>query len=196
MINEDLYMGLDCSLNNSGIVVFGKTTGYLYESIKPKCKGYERLAYIHDSLTKILAKYPNIKGANIERYAYNKGGNDKSNAGMVFNIGEGGGVVRLALFSAGIPVLLTSPNTGKKYATGKGVGGKEIILKEVYKRFGEDLDDDNLADALVMARIAYHWFTDDYEGLTKAQIEAVKAASLEHEPPKPTSRRKRRVKRK
>ncbi len=41
----------------------------------------------------------------------------------------------------------------KMFISGKGSSKKELILKEVYKKYGFDTDDDNEADAFVMWKI-------------------------------------------
>lgn len=187
MDHEQLFIGFDFSLNNTGICIYDGKDGHVYESIKPKVKDFERLHYIYHAITKLLEKYPTVKNAVVEQYAYGKGGGGQ-NAGRTFSIGEGGGVLRLALLQKGITVYEASPGTGKKFATGNGnASGKGIVIKEVFKRWGQDLDDDNLADGFVMARLCYHKVTGDLEGLTKKQVEAVNAVYNTYTP-----RRKRR----
>ena len=51
-------------------------------------------------------------------------------------------------------ILIFTPQSLKKYITGKGSGQKQLILKEVYKKYGEDIDDDNVADAFVLSQMA------------------------------------------
>ena len=46
-----------------------------------------------------------------------------------------------------------TPSQLKKFATGKGNVDKNVVIKEVYKRFGIDTDDDNTADAVVLGHI-------------------------------------------
>jgi crossover junction endodeoxyribonuclease RuvC len=60
----------------------------------------------------------------------------------------------MALYEAGMPFYVVSPGQIKKFATGKGVGQKSIVVREVYKRWGIDTKDDNQADACVLAYIA------------------------------------------
>lgn len=42
----------------------------------------------------------------------------------------------------------------KKWITGHGKGDKSIIIKEVYKQLNQDVNNDNLADAIVLAHVA------------------------------------------
>ncbi len=66
--------------------------------------------------------------------------------------GELGGQVRLALWLRGIPFRDVPPTTLKAFVTGKGNADKEVMLREVYKRWGYDADDNNDCDAYALAR--------------------------------------------
>lgn len=74
--------------------------------------------------------------------------------------GEVGGVIKLTILlhfgakAQGYPVLVT-PQQLKKFATGNGNAKKDVLVKEVLKRWGEDFDDTNLAEAYVLARVAH-----------------------------------------
>ena len=80
----------------------------------------------------------------IEHYAFGARG-----AAMI-SLGELGGVIRLALYESKIPYIEVPPTLAKKFVTGKGNSNKNVVLLEMYKRFGEDLSDDNVADATGM----------------------------------------------
>jgi hypothetical protein len=71
----------------------------------------------------------------------------------VVDLGELGGVTRLALYNLKIPYVLVPPATLKKFITGKGNSPKNIMLKEIFKRFAMDFDDDNVADAYSLAQL-------------------------------------------
>lgn len=51
---------------------------------------------------------------------------------------------------------IVQPTVVKKFATGNGGAPKSLILKEVFRKWGVDCADDNIADAYVLARIAAH----------------------------------------
>lgn len=48
---------------------------------------------------------------------------------------------------------IVAPSTLKKFITGKGQGDKGIIMMEIYKKYGIELSDNNIADAFVLAQI-------------------------------------------
>jgi len=62
-------------------------------------------------------------------------------------------LVRHQLFQSGTPFRLIAPSQAKKFLTGKHNADKNVILKEVFKRYRIDVDDDNIADAINMSRI-------------------------------------------
>ncbi|MEU7147085.1 hypothetical protein AB0B15_03435 [Streptomyces sp. NPDC045456] len=80
------------------------------------------------------------------------------------NLGELGGAVKLAITEiAGVyswrhPIIVPPP-TLKKYVTGKGTATKQEMLDTVARRYGAVFNDDNLADAYALARVACSVYT-------------------------------------
>jgi crossover junction endodeoxyribonuclease RuvC len=62
-------------------------------------------------------------------------------------------LLRHHLFQSGIPFQLITPNQAKKFLTGKHHCDKNVILKEILKRYQLDVDDDNVADAINLNKI-------------------------------------------
>ncbi|MCK5016624.1 MAG: crossover junction endodeoxyribonuclease RuvC, partial [Candidatus Peribacteraceae bacterium] len=62
--------------------------------------------------------------------------------------------IRMALYEAKMPFYVISPGQIKKYVTGKGNAPKSIIVREVFKRWGLEVKDDNQADACTLAFMA------------------------------------------
>lgn len=92
-----------------------------------------------------------------------------------------GTLMRVSLNDAEFSFFVVSPSQLKKYVTGKGIGQKSLILREVYKKWGIDAGDDNQADAAVLANIAYgilQFVKNDPENSTldlpKYQLETIK----------------------
>lgn len=94
--------------------------------------------------------------------------------------GEVGATIKLTLLAQfpsddrrGFPVLV-APQQLKKFTTGNGNTKKELITKEILKRWGVDFDDSNIAEAYALARIA-HAVHARPEGLTQFQKDVVAA---------------------
>lgn len=92
--------------------------------------------------------------------------------------GELGGAVRLALHAAGIPMIEVPPSTLKKYVTGKGVADKNIMLREVFRRWAYEAKNDDLADAYSLARFAAHHTVDEQQKTKAWQALAAKVVLL------------------
>jgi len=52
-------------------------------------------------------------------------------------------------------IEMVTPGTWKKAVLGKGNFKKALILKEIYKKWGHDIDSDDKADAYCMARYGF-----------------------------------------
>lgn len=66
------------------------------------------------------------------------------------------------------------PNNLKLFATGKGNSAKELIMLQVYKRWGQEFTDNNQADAFVLAKMANAHLMGN-KGLTDFQVKSMKA---------------------
>lgn len=154
----DAYIGLDASLTGYGVVIYFSDGQHLAKLIKtaPDQDVYAyRLKHIKDELvTSLRAVNENytVKAICMERPAYAASG--------AFT----GGLVHAATALALLEVFdgttfvkpdLVATNTLKKFVTGNGAArGKGVMVKYVYKKWGYDTDDDNLADAYGLARLA------------------------------------------
>ena len=67
-------------------------------------------------------------------------------------------MTRIFLCKKNINYKVITPGTLKKFVTGKGQCKKDLILLKVYKKWGEEFDDNNLADAYSLARMAIEDF--------------------------------------
>lgn len=153
----DAYIGLDASLTGYGVVVLFSDEQHLDKLIKtaPDEDVYAyRLKYIKDVLVeslRALQENYTVKAIFMERPAYAASG--------AFTGGLVHAATALALLEVFDGTTLVKPdlvatNTLKKFVTGKGTGPKSVIIKGVYKKWGYDTDDDNLADAYGLARMA------------------------------------------
>jgi len=83
-------------------------------------------------------------------------------------------------------VIEPSPNQVKKFATNKTTAGKELVMKEVYKRWGFDTDDNNLSDSFAMAQIgrAYLGSMDKLTTFQQEVIDSLQGKKKEKKPKK------------
>ena len=168
-----LYVGIDQSYSGFGVVLYNSYTGSVEQCLgkfdaDKYGKGIDRLQAIGDWLYNQLPS--SVEHVCMECYA----------SGAKFGremAGELGAITKQVIWQAlssdaKYPTIV-SPGSIKKYATGKGVAPKQQMLLAIYKRWGIEFKDDNLADAYVLARIA-HAIAEDPSDLTVFQREVLK----------------------
>jgi len=173
-----IALGIDLSLTGTGLVVLDEDKLIYSECFKPKNKsGSRRLVEIRCKISKTLKEYAPALVC-LEGYSF------RSRGRAVFQIGELGGIVRVLLYESdlhgsdlyesGIKWLEIAPSQVKKFATGKGNSGKDLILQQVYKRWGQEFETSDEADAFVLAKIGTI-LLGHKEKLTVQQGEVIKA---------------------
>lgn len=146
------YVGIDQSYTGFGLTVINATTGehtsFLgrFDLAKYEDQG-RRLAAVQHWLRDCLTGW-DVDLVCMEGYANGaKFGREMA--------GELGGAVKLHFTKNLLTFPISVPPTSvKKFATGSGTAKKNEILLSVYKRWGVEFRDDNLADSFVLARIA------------------------------------------
>lgn len=145
-------LGLDLSLNGSGIVLLSPNNEILHHEVvilntnkRNKLKGMDRILYIIERINKLVTEYRDLH-VIIEGYSFGSKGRS------VVSLGELGGAVRLFLFQNNIPFLEVPPTTLKKVVTGRGDAKKEDMLAAVRAQLGVSFDDHNVNDAFCLAR--------------------------------------------
>jgi len=81
-------------------------------------------------------------------------------------------IVRCNLWSEGTRVLVVAPSSLKKFITGKGSAKKELVILEVFKRWGVTAKDNNEADAAGLAYLGAAWL-GRLDGLTLPMKEVI-----------------------
>lgn len=159
-------LGLDASLTGTGYCLINGESVKDHGTIKSKLRGVERLIDIRAAVGDILESAGKIDLICLEGYSFGSQGR------AVFQIGELGGVLRCLMFDNGIKWVEVAPSTLKKFACGKGNVKKDQIALHVYKRWGFTSQDNNVADAYVLARIGQELLEPSGE-VTKAQAEVL-----------------------
>lgn len=147
------YLGLDLSLTGTGVsIIDDKYKIISISKLETASFGSERLSNLSKQLRSTLSTYSDIKLACIEGPSY------LSEKGHLFEIGEWTGCVKCILFDLGIKYIIATPQQNKKYVLGKAPkegSKKELIILDIYKKFGEEIRENNMADAYVLSRIAH-----------------------------------------
>lgn len=177
------FVGLDLSMRATGLVVLDKAGEVVMrERIgwKDSCATVQqRIRYFAKVAKQVKLLVDSCAEANgpqhklaiaIEDYATHGPGDP--------TIGpELGGIVRLGLLDHS-RLHEVSTTSLKRFATGKGNATKDVVMLHTFKRWAFDCgDDNNLADAYVLARMVRAAYLGD-ETMTAQQREALDKAGL------------------
>ncbi len=144
-----LYIGLDPSFTGAGIITLNEkgdiVTSKLFET-KSTEEMEDRIVSIWKEIKKYIEKDSIIY---MEGISYNS----KGDAGLQLSALHY--YIRIMLKSENLKYKVIPPTVLKKFITGKGNVKKNVMLLKVYQKFGIEFDNDNLADAYSLARMAY-----------------------------------------
>lgn len=146
------FLGLDVALANNGICLLDEGSNIILSKVietKSIKNTEERIIYITNMICEIIDKY-DIGFITLEGLSYSSNGKSFAQiCGMHFYL-------RCALYEKynNIKLKIIEPTKLKKFITGKGQCKKDLILLYTYKNFGVEFDDNNLADAFGLAKMA------------------------------------------
>lgn len=172
-MSEVVTLGIDPSLTSTGMSFGGQTV-----SIRPETRGPKRLIDVRDQIM-YTVRHNAVDCVAIEHYSY------ASRNSQAHSIGELGGVIRVALYEAGIPVVEIPPTCRAKFATGKGNAGKSEVVSSVSARTGiiwDGGDGSDRCDAWVleeMLRFKLGQSSIDWPKLNRDALEKVDWSPLD-----------------
>lgn len=153
-------LGIDPSLTSLGLAAI-RSDGLRAETraVQVPGTGIPRLLALRDAVLEWVRAYAPAVVA-MEGYSM------APRAGRLADLGELGGVLKVALWEMGYRtdqgrLLVVPPALVKKYATGQGNADKGAVRVAVYKRWGFEARTDDETDAYVLARIALAWAAMD-----------------------------------
>jgi len=145
------YIGIDPSLSCTAIVIIDYSYTIQLEktfSTKSDLCDEERLHYLTENILDII---PNKNSfVSVEGLSF-----ASSSQGMMQLAGLHY-LLRHKLFINNFSYNIVPPTSWKKIILGKGNLAKDLILKEVYKQYGYDTSNNNLADAYCIARYSIY----------------------------------------
>jgi len=159
-------MGIDPARGITGLAVRKNGKSARRGIVKPKTWGFSRMIVIEQVIEHQLKKNEGLF-VGIEGYAYNsKWGREAA--------GELGGIIRRLLFKYKRPLLVISPLTIKAWI---GASKKGNIMLEILDRYKVKIEDDNEADAFLLAditektlRMAYYISISKIESIEDVRI--------------------------
>lgn len=171
--------GVDSALQRTGVCVHDGT--FDLQLVRgQKLRGAARLDHIaREVLAIILPRKPALVA--IEGYSM-------YSTGRWFDLGEIGGLLKVELYRADIPVLVVPPSVLKCFVADNGLATKDRIKKDMLQVYGVATNSSDLADAAGLARLAYVYLTGDSQ--RRCELEAVRTLHEMNENPRKRPREK------
>jgi len=148
------FIGLDLSLSGTGMVILDENEKILEKkliSTKPVDVIEKRLIFIQTEILSCLTKYMIGVTIFVEGLSFGSSGQKMLElAGLHY-------LVRTTFFNMVSPAFryeIIPPTMIKKFITGTGTAKKELMLLKVYKKFGEEFQDNNICDAFCLGKLA------------------------------------------
>lgn len=144
-------VGLDMSVTGSGVSVLDDTCQYCVVKTKPADFRDEliRYKYIVERIDKMIGD--DVRLVCLEDYFMPRSSRSMGSAMKLVSLGT---LMRMRLYERGLPMVTAVPAQLKKWITGKGAGGKDVVMKGVKENLGIVTGNDNEADAIVLSFIA------------------------------------------
>lgn len=171
-----LSVGLDPSLTGFAVhVVYPDRSSYSVEYSSKPCKTlcgrFQRYRSLVDKVMKTVREvYPRI--IMLEGYSYGSKGQ------AIITLGEFGAILRDRLIGYSDFIAEVPPTVLKGFICGKGNAKKAAVVSAATKRYGEEFDTDNQADAYVLARMGLVIIGQD-EYQTEFQARAIEKVLVE-----------------
>jgi len=141
-------MGLDLSLTSTALTIFIAGQAVTKRFAPGSLRGLARLAWLRDQIVTEVLRYQ-AQLIVIEGYSF---GSANSHA---HSLGELGGIIKLTLGQIGVPMAIAAKGCWLKAITGSGASkGKGTGALELFKRFGIELPQDDMADSASLAVVA------------------------------------------
>jgi hypothetical protein len=157
-------LGLDLSLTSTGYVLLDEDQVIWFGSVAPKSRDVDRLAEFDEWVRmRAVAMFSSQRGELPSAFEYGAPlaavndwhvGIEGYSFASQFRgpqLGELGGVVKLAIHQAGIPITVIPPATWKKALCGKGNLDKRNASVEISRRYNVNFASEDTLDAWAVA---------------------------------------------
>jgi len=155
ILRDPMFVGIDPSYNGFAIVVLDKDANIIEQRLlnsDTKKEAEERILELEKGFDFI----PNIVCL---QSIYLEGPSFSSNGAFQLQMGALHYYLRIFLLKKNVEYKIIAPGALKKFVTGTGTAKKELVLLNVYKKWGVEFNDNNLADAYGLARMALDNYT-------------------------------------
>ena len=147
MISLMRIIGIDPSLTATGIAIIEDGEWTMLDVLKNNLRGHERMDYITSNLAELFVTLKAGDVVVMEGPSFNSQGQRSHElAGMWW-------LIRQEMwYYPDITVVIVSPNTRAKYASGRGNANKIDVYAAVQEQFPDlEIKDHNVGDAIILA---------------------------------------------
>jgi Holliday junction resolvasome RuvABC endonuclease subunit len=137
-------VALDLSLTATGVA--SEAGVQVIKAPAAKIDGPARLVLIRDVVMRTVLEPQPADVVVLENYSFGQ----QQGTSQMHSTGELGGVIRVALYEAGIPYVEIAPGTLKTYATGNGAAKKPQVISCARERLGYTGYSSDEADAMFL----------------------------------------------
>lgn len=156
-LRDPMFVGVDPSFTGFGIIVLDKDANI----VEQKLFGSDSKAEVEDRLMELEKEFSFIPNIMCLHSVCMEGPSYASQGAYILQMGALHFILRIMLKKQGVNYRIIAPGTLKKFVTGKGNTKKDLMLLKVYKRWGVEFEDDNLADAYGLARMALEDYNNE-----------------------------------
>jgi len=160
---DPMFVGVDPSFNGFAIIVLDKDANIVEQMLF----GSDSKTEPEDRLIELEKQYSFIPNIMCLHSVCIEGPSYMSNGAFALQMGALHFMMRIMFKKKGVNFKVVAPGTLKKFVTGKGNAKKDLMLLNVYKKWGVEFENDNLADAYGLARMALEAYTNDKDRTVK-----------------------------
>ena len=153
-LRDPIFVGIDPSYNGFAIVLIDKQ-GDVVES---KLINTDSSKEVEERIIELEKEFKFIPNIFCLHSVCIEGPSFASNGAFVLQMGAIHFYLRVFLLKKAVKYSIVAPGTLKKFVTGDGRAKKDLMLLKVYKKWGVEFSDDNLADAYSLAQYALEEF--------------------------------------
>lgn len=157
IVRDPMFVGVDPSYNGFGIMVVDKDG----EIVEQKLLSSDSKKEAEERICQLEEDFSFIPSIMCLQSVYIEGPSYSSNGKFILQMGALHFYLRLFLFKKNVNYKIIAPGTLKKYVAGDGRAKKDLMLLKVYKKWGVEFEDDNLADAYGLARMALEDYNNE-----------------------------------
>jgi crossover junction endodeoxyribonuclease RuvC len=149
-LRDPMFVGIDPSYTGFAIVIIDKNGDVVEQrllSTDSKKEADERIIDLEKDF-KFVPTIFSLHSVCIEGPSFS------SNGAFILQMGALHYYLRIFLLKKDIKFTIVAPSALKKFVSGDGRAKKDLMLLKVYKKWGVEFEDDNLADAYGLAQYA------------------------------------------